>query len=103
MAMEMGAPSPPQATQIGLYMAAYDEDQTGFKNALKPSKGISQDKIDKTWDFMQPSYDERSSCFMNAGTHHGVGHKQPVGTHEVSSKLAVPYGRPNTMKVDEKG
>ena len=38
------------------------------------------------WDFSCPPYDQRSSIFMNAGTHHGVGKRQPVGTEKHSDK-----------------
>jgi hypothetical protein len=57
------------------------------------------------WDWKCPQYDERSSNFINAGTHYGVGHKTPVG-HEGKPKMRVdtlPYGRPNTMQDDERG
>jgi hypothetical protein len=55
------------------------------------------------WDFRCPQYDQRSSNFVNAGTHYGVGHKQPVG-HEGNPKeksSVLPMGRVNTMTVDE--
>lgn len=55
------------------------------------------------WDFTCPQYDQRTSCFVNAGTHYGVGHKQPVG-HEGNPKSVVdilPRGKVNTMEVDE--
>jgi len=42
------------------------------------------------WDFTQPEYDQRSSIYMNAGTHHGVGKRQPVGTEKQSGKPAIP-------------
>jgi hypothetical protein len=62
------------------------------------------DKSKSPWDFTQPVYDDRSSCYMNAGTHRGVGKRQPVG-HEGNPKErvpALPFGRPKQMKVDEK-
>lgn len=55
------------------------------------------------WSFVQPKYDDRSSCYYNAGTNHGVGKKQPVG-HDGDAKQRVaslPYGRPKQMVVDE--
>jgi hypothetical protein len=57
------------------------------------------------WDWKCPQYDERSSCFINAGTHYGVGHNQPVGHHgEPKQRVdTMPFGRPNTMRVDEAG
>jgi hypothetical protein len=57
------------------------------------------------WDATCHQYDQRSSCFVNTGTHYGVGHRQPVG-HSSTPKQRVPtipYGRPNTMEVDEVG
>jgi hypothetical protein len=57
------------------------------------------------WDFRCPQYDQRSSCFVNAGTHYGVGHTQPVG-HEGNPKQFVavlPQGKVNTMRIDEAG
>ena len=56
------------------------------------------------WDFTCPQYDQRSSCFVNAGTHYGVANKQPIG-HSGNAKDKVdvlPYGRVNTMRIDEK-
>ena len=53
------------------------------------------------WNFEAPPYDERSSCFVNAGTRHGVGKKQPVG-HQGNPKQDVatlPRGRMPTLKV----
>ena len=57
------------------------------------------------WDFRCPQYDERSSCFVNAGTNYGVGHNQPVG-HAGNPKTkaaTLPEDRRkvNTMLVDE--
>lgn len=48
------------------------------------------DKNKKIWNFVQPAYDERSSCFMNAGTEQGIGKRQPVGTEKQSHKPAIP-------------
>ncbi len=48
------------------------------------------------WDFRCPPYDERSSCYMHAGTNYGVGHKNPVG-HDGKVKQRVP-----TMPFDHK-
>jgi hypothetical protein len=52
--------------------------KTGFSDPIK-IKGTK--KVKNPWSFECPPYDERSSCFVNAGTHYGVGHKQPVGRH----------------------
>ncbi len=53
------------------------------------------------WDFRCPQYDQRSSCYVNAGTYYGQGHKQPVG-HRGEPKQRVdvlPFG---TKGFDEK-
>lgn len=85
--------------------------KSGFKDPISIKKQDPKDKpIDGKpyplgWDFRCPQYDQRSSCFVNAGTHYGVGHKQPVG-HKGNPKErapTLPFGRVNTMEVDEKG
>ncbi len=82
--------------------------KSGFKETNSIKK---QDPIDKPvngkkspFDFTCPQYDQRSSCFVNAGTHYGVGHNQPVG-HEGNAKEKVdvlPFGKVKTMRIDEK-
>jgi hypothetical protein len=62
----------------------------------KPVKGLNS-----PWDFTAPSYDERTSCFVNAGTHYGVGYRQPVG-HDgdpATSAACLPMGRVNTLDI----
>jgi hypothetical protein len=59
------------------------------------------------WDFRCPQYDQRSSNFINAGTHYGVGINQPVG-HKGDPKPSVdvlPRDRRTvtTMRIDEEG
>jgi hypothetical protein len=83
--------------------------KSGFKDptAIKSQdpKDHPKDGKNTPWEHQQPQYDQRSSCFVNAGTHYGVGHKQPVG-HENDPKMRVstlPYGKVNTMKDDERG
>ena len=83
--------------------------KSGFNDpiAIKGQKPQDKPKDGKNtpWDFSCPQYDQRSSCFVNAGTHYGVGHKQPVG-HDGNPKTTVgilPSGKVNTMRVDEKG
>jgi len=76
-------------------------------NAIKNQRPKDQpvDGKNSPWDFRCPQYDQRSSNFVNAGTHYGRGIKQPVG-HEGNPKQRVdvmPFGRPNTVKVDEVG
>lgn len=80
------------------------KDPTAIKNQHPKDKPIDG-KPETIWDFRCPQYDERSSCFVNAGTHYGIGHRQPVG-HAGDPKSSVPVlpkGRVNTMKVDEVG
>ena len=81
--------------------------KSGFKDPIAIKKQDPKDKpVDgknSPWDFRCPQYDQRSSCFVNAGTKYGVGHKQPIG-HKENPKQRVPvlpFGRVNTMKVDE--
>lgn len=78
--------------------------KSGFKDATAPKKQNPKDKpVDgknTPWNFECPQYDQRSSCFVNAGTDYGVGHRQPVGTETHSDNGHVPVGRVNTMSVD---
>jgi hypothetical protein len=83
--------------------------KSGFKDPTAIKKQEPKDKpVDgkrSPWDYRCPQYDERSSCFINAGTHYGVGHRQPVG-HEGNPKDVVdvlPRGKVNTMRIDEAG
>ena len=69
--------------------------KTGFKNPIEGKEGKS---VKNPWSFDQTKYDERSSCFINAGTHQGVGKKQPVGTVTSSNDYAIPTGRVDTLK-----
>lgn len=80
--------------------------KSGFKDPIAIRKQDPKDKpVDgknSPWDFRCPQYDERSSCFVNAGTHYGVGHTQPVG-HEGSAKQTVnvlPQTRKNKLQDD---
>lgn len=83
--------------------------KSGFKDPIAIKKQDPKDKpVDgkkSPWDFTCPQYDQRSSCFVNAGTHYGVGHKQPVGHpgNPTVSAPTLPFGRPETMEVDEVG
>jgi len=83
--------------------------KSGFKDpiAIKEQRELEKPKDGKNspWDFRCPQYDQRSSNFINAGTHYGVGERQPVG-HEGNPKEKVdvlPKGRVNTMRVDDRG
>lgn len=82
--------------------------KTGFNDpaAIKRQKPQDKPKDGKNspWDFTAPHYDQRSSCFVNAGVNYGVGINQPVG-HKGDAKPRVgcmPFGRVDTMRVDEK-
>ncbi len=81
--------------------------KSGFKDPIAIKNHKPEDKpVDgknSPWDFRCPQYDQRSSCFVNAGTHYGVGHNQPVGTKEYRNDGTIPMGRVNTMRIDEKG
>jgi hypothetical protein len=64
-----------------------------------------KDSVGSPWDFSCPHYDQRSSNFINAGTHYGVGIRQPVG-HSGNPKVEVdvlPNRRVNTLQDDDLG
>lgn len=71
--------------------------KTGFKdrNAIPEGK-----KMKSPFNFDMPCYDERTSCYVTAGTDYGVAPRQPVGHTGNPKKEGVPFGRPNTMKTD---
>ena len=80
--------------------------KTGFKAPLAPKKQKPKDHPEggkkSPFDFTCPQYDQRSSCFIAAGTDYGVGHTNPVG-HEGNPKMKVPtlpFGRVNTLETD---
>lgn len=79
--------------------------KTGFKDRTAPkdqkSKSKPMDGKGSPWDFTCPPYDQRSSCFVKAGTDYGVGIKQPVGTTTHNNRNAVPTGRVDTMSLYE--
>lgn len=64
-----------------------------------------EDGVNSPWDFRCPQYDQRSSNFVNAGTHYGVGHKQPVGHSGNPKEYAdvMPMTRHNTLQDDDLG
>ena len=74
--------------------------KSGFKDPIEVKEGK---KLKSAWDFTCPDYDERSSCYVNAGSHFGVGHRQPVGHSDNPKSISsvLPKGRVNTMEVDE--
>jgi hypothetical protein len=78
-------------------------DPIAIKNQNPMDKPV--DGVNSPWDFRCPQYDQRSSNFVNAGTHYGVGHKQPIG-HNGNPKRIVdvlPQGRMNTLQDDDEG
>lgn len=81
--------------------------KSGFSDPIKIKNQRPEDKpVDgknSPWDFRCPQYDQRSSNFVNAGTHYGVGYAQPVGTEKHKNSNVIPKGRVETMRVDEKG
>ncbi len=83
--------------------------KSGFKDpiAIQGQRELDQpvDGKNSPWDFRCPQYDQRTSNFINAGTHYGVGRNQPIG-HEGNPKTkadVLPFGRPTTMRVDDLG
>jgi len=71
--------------------------KTGFKNRIEDK---TRKSIKSPWNFDCPHYDERSSCYVNAGEHHGVGKNQPVGHKGDTKKEGVPFGKRLGMKID---
>ncbi len=71
------------------------------KNFKDTIPDLSPTPMKSPWDFTCPEYDQRTSCFVNAGSHHGVGYRQPVGTLKHNMKGAVPVGKGMGMTVDE--
>lgn len=82
---------------------------SGFSDPARIKDQNPQDKpkegINSPWDFSCPQYDQRSSNFVNAGTHYGVGLRQPVG-HKGPAKQEVavlPCRRVMTLQDDDLG
>lgn len=67
-------------------MKSVFKDPCAIKTQKPKDKPV--DGKNSPWDFRCPQYDQRSSCFVNAGTDYGVGHKQPVG-HKDNPKQVV--------------
>jgi hypothetical protein len=74
--------------------------KTGFKDPIAAKEGK---KMKSPWNFDCPQYDERSSCYVNAGSHYGVGHRQPVGHagNPAERAATLPMGKVQTMRDDE--
>lgn len=78
-------------------------DPIAIKNQNPEDK--PKDGLNSPWDFRCPQYDQRSSNFVNAGTHYGVGIKQPIG-HVGNPKSVVdvlPQTRKDTLQDDDEG
>jgi hypothetical protein len=79
--------------------------KSGFHDPIAVKKTQPKEKpsggVNTPWNFTAPCYDERTSCFVDAGTHYGVGHRQPVGREgDPSSKAScLPFGHPQTMSI----
>ena len=71
--------------------------KTGFNDPIARKPGKTQRS---PWDFRCPPYDERTSCYVNAGSHNGIGHRNPVGhSGQVKHRVpTLPYGRVSTME-----
>ncbi len=61
-----------------------------FHNPIAPKEGVKKAPSRSPWDFTAPAYDERSSCFMSAGTNYGVGYNNPIGHDSGAPKQHVP-------------
>ncbi len=70
---------------------------TGFKDLIKPNKPAK--KIKSPFNFDAPPYDQRSGCYVNAGSHYGEGFRAPVGTegNPKADAATLPKGRVKTM------
>lgn len=75
---------------------------SGFNNPIKAKNPRPKERRIET-NYIGPSYDERSSCYMNAGVDYGVGFKAPVGRKGNPNMKAptLPQGRINTMEIYE--
>lgn len=78
-------------------------DPIAIKNQNPEDK--PKDGVNSPWDFRCPQYDQRSSNFVNAGTHYGVGIKQPIGHKGDPLKTVpvLPQHRMNTLQDDDLG
>jgi hypothetical protein len=86
-----------------------DNMKSGFADPIKiknqNKKNLPEGGKKSPWDFSCPQYDQRSSNFVNAGTHYGVGRNQPIG-HSGDPKPVVdvlPRTRRNTLQDDDLG
>lgn len=83
--------------------------KSGFADPVKIKgqhpKDEPSDGKRSPWDFRCPQYDQRSSNFVNAGTHYGVGHAQPVGRegNPLKEVPTLPRHGVKTMVIDDEG
>lgn len=73
-----------------------------FHDPIEPNMKKEEGKKNP-WDFRCPPYDKRTSCYMDTGTHYGVGFTNPVG-HDGAVKLRVstmPFDQRRGMQTDE--
>jgi len=79
------------------------EDPARIKNQNKECQ--PEDGKNSPWDFRCPQYDQRSSNFVNAGTHYGIGINQPIGRegNPKSVVAALPRSKIKTTQVDDEG
>jgi hypothetical protein len=84
-----------------VFCTIFEEYMPQFHDPIRPRDTKHKGKT--PWNFQAPSYDERTSCYMDAGTHYGVGYNNPVG-HDGKVKQRVPtlpYGIHMGMESDE--
>ena len=83
--------------------------KSGFNDPIKikdqNKECQPEDGVKSPWDFRCPQYDQRSSNFINAGTHYGIGHRQPVGHsgNPAQNAPTLPQSRVNTLQDDDLG
>jgi hypothetical protein len=72
-----------------------------FHDPIAPKPKAEKKK--SPWDFRAPKYDERTSCYVDAGSHYGVGFTNPVGhTSGVKQRVAtMPFDHKLGMETDE--
>ena len=72
-----------------------------FHDPIAPK--IRKQRKPSPWNYRAPPYDERTSCYVDAGGHYGVGYTNPVG-HEGTVKQRVstlPFGHKLGIQTDE--
>ncbi len=73
--------------------------ETGFNNPISPK---IKKKIQRSpWNHDCPQHDESTSCFVNAGTHYGIGFNNPVGKKQITKSYSevIPVGRVKTLQL----